>query len=68
METKIEGSNLEKTQKNRKQEQVSESRTKMDYQEHSEYKGYKVKNSGKSARKWWTMRVFKTWTKSKIMK
>ena len=46
METKIEGRNLEKTQKNRKQEQVSESRTKMGYQEHSEYKGYKVQENG----------------------
>ena len=47
MEMKIKGSDLEKTQKTKSKNGISESRTEMVYQEHKEYKKYRVKISDK---------------------
>ena len=48
---KLKGTDLEKTQKTENKGEVLESRTKMDYQKHEEYKGLKAKNSGKTCKK-----------------
>ena len=58
IKTKIEGTDLEQIRKAENKDEVSDSRTKMGYQKHEEYKGLKAKNSGE------TVQVFMACAKS----